>query len=89
MDKKTRELFADFFARSCQNIKYVLFKEVKIGRIKIQVEWRKKSNFWGRFGGGWNWHVGIQAGGRSIIISLLVLMIYISIHREQNNEKSF
>lgn len=43
-----------------------------IGRLRVKWEWRSKHCFWGRFGGGWNWKVGIQAGGSSMIVELLV-----------------
>lgn len=29
----------------------------------------------GRFGGGWNWKVGIQVGGKTVLISLLVAQL--------------
>ena len=31
----------------------------------------------GRFGGGWNWNLGFQAGGRTVIINLLTVNIRI------------
>lgn len=31
----------------------------------------------GRFGGGWNWSVGVQAGGRTLILNLLVVSVRI------------
>lgn len=33
----------------------------------------------GRFGGGWNWKVGFQIGGRTLIISLLIGSIRIEL----------
>jgi hypothetical protein len=45
---------------------------------KIQYSRRSSRNLWGRFGGGWNWKVGIQIGGSSAIINLLVFEIRIS-----------
>lgn len=32
------------------------------GRYEFYYERRCKSNSWGRFGGGWNWKLGFQAG---------------------------
>jgi hypothetical protein len=31
----------------------------------------KKGNPWGRFGGGWDWHIGIQGGGSTVLVFLL------------------
>lgn len=31
----------------------------------------------GRFGGGWNWKVGVQWGGHTVLVSLLVIEIRI------------
>lgn len=31
----------------------------------------RRGIFGGRFGGGWNWKLGLQAGGRTLIIYLL------------------
>lgn len=47
--------------------------------IQITIEQRKKSSFMGRFGGGWNWELGLQIGSSSVIINLLVLSIRISV----------
>lgn len=33
---------------------------------------RTRAGHMGRFGGGWNWKVGVQVGGKTVIISLLV-----------------
>lgn len=36
--------------------------------------WQPRKEHWfpmGRFGGGWNWNLGFQAGGRCIIFNLL------------------
>lgn len=32
----------------------------------------------GRFGGGWQWHVGIQGAGREVIVFLLWMSIRIT-----------
>lgn len=42
--------------------------------MKIKLEHRPPKLF-GRFGGGWNWKLGFQAGGKTLIISLLVFSI--------------
>ena len=42
------------------------------GRLTVAVLWRSRTNLLGRFGGGWNWKLGIQIGGRTALVSLLV-----------------
>ena len=54
----------------------------KIGRLAISFEWRKASNAWGRFGGGWQWKLGFQYGYRCLIISLLVADLRIEMERK-------
>jgi hypothetical protein len=56
-------------------INYIINRRMQIGHLRMSLSWCKKSNFMGRFGGGWNWKVGVQVGGACIIISLLVLMV--------------
>lgn len=47
------------------------------GRIMVTYEQRSKHNAMGRFGGGWQWEVGIQAGPSEAIINLLVASVRI------------
>ena len=47
----------------------------RFGSLEFVYNWRAKSNLWGRFGGGWNWKLGIQAGGRTVIIELLIFSL--------------
>ena len=49
-----------------------------LGRLELTYSQRSKRSWMGRFGGGWDWKVGIQAGGRTVIISLLVCSLIIS-----------
>lgn len=49
---------------------------VLLGR-KIRIQQKRKSNAWGRFGGGWNINFGFQVGGSSVIINLFVMSIRI------------
>lgn len=51
---------------------YNIQKEWIIGRLKIKFEARSKKNLWGRFGGGWNWKLGVQGGSTTWIFSLLI-----------------
>lgn len=50
-------------------------KEWRLWRVRIVYHWRSSENLWGRFGGGWNWKIGAQAGGRSLIVDLLVFSL--------------
>jgi hypothetical protein len=50
--------------------------------MKISFSIRSSNGFMGRFGGGWNWKLGFQAGGRSIVISLLIAELTISLIKQ-------
>ncbi len=52
--------------------KMEITKHVRVGKLHITFEWRSRKNLWGRFGGGWNWKLGFQASGHTLILSLLV-----------------
>jgi hypothetical protein len=47
--------------------------------IKISFSHTKSDSLWGRFGGGWNWKLGFQIGGNTLLISLLICEIRIDI----------
>jgi hypothetical protein len=53
----------------------------RVGRWRFTYSRRSKDNLWGRFGGGWNWKLGFQAGGRTVILALLVASLTISRER--------
>ncbi len=53
-------------------------KRFKIGRFNIHIEWKTSSNLLGRFGGGWNWKIGIMFSKTTVIINLLVMSIRIN-----------
>ncbi len=53
-------------------------RSVSIGRWTVKYERRFRSNLLGRFGGGWNWKLGVQAGGNTMIVNLLVCTLRIS-----------
>ena len=48
-----------------------------LGPLKFDFYWRSKKG-WGRFGGGWNWKLGFQVGGKTILVSMLVCELTIS-----------
>ena len=51
--------------------------------IQITIAQRKRNTFGGRFGGGWNWELGLQIGRSESIINLLVLSIRIGIKSDK------
>ena len=53
-------------------ITYNIKKRISTKFVNISFEMRSKENVWGRFGGGWDWKFGFQAGGKTLVISLLV-----------------
>ena len=58
-------------------------KEIKIDRLRIVFNFKSKDCFMGRFGGCWNWKVGFQAGGRTIIFNLLVFSVRFEVQRRK------
>lgn len=43
-----------------------------IGPLSFQFLWRSRKSFLGRFGGGWNWELGFQYGGDTLIVNWLI-----------------
>lgn len=59
-------------------ITYDIDKDFTVGNRRVRIQKRSKDNAMGRFGGGWNWHVGAQGSGRgTFIIFLFVVSIRI------------
>jgi len=52
-------------------------KEWRVLGLRIVFHWQSRNSFWGRFGGGWNWELGFAAGGRTVIINLLIASLRI------------
>ncbi len=63
-------------------------KSRKFGRWTVKYDRRSKSEFWGRFGGGWNWKLGIQIGSNTIIVSLVIFSVSISRERKTKPQGS-
>lgn len=56
---------------------YLIQKKFRIGGLCTKFEMRSSKGFMGRFGGGWDWKLGLQAStpskrGCTVIVSLLV-----------------
>ena len=47
----------------------------------VSFSWRSRKNPLGRFGGGWQWKLGFQAGGGTVIVSILVCELRIDRRR--------
>lgn len=47
-------------------------KRWTLGRLAIRFHMRRSDGLMGRFGGGWNWKFGVQVGGSTTIVSLLI-----------------
>ena len=62
---------------------YVFNRELSAGRFRVVASMRSAQSFTGRFGGGWNWKLGVQAGGQTVIISLLVFTVRFEITRKR------
>lgn len=70
--KEHEKAFQDWFVY--QTLKPIdrVQRTLRLGRLTIKYERRFRSNMWGRFGGGWNWKLGFQAGHGTLILNLLV-----------------
>lgn len=55
-------------------------KELTLRGRRYRVRYRRRDTrgTMGRFGGGWNWKVGAQLGGSTLLLSLLVAEVTIS-----------
>lgn len=47
----------------------------RIGKLSIEYHWRSKKSLWGRFGGGWNWKLGVNFGSTVVILELLIFTL--------------
>ena len=61
-------------------------KYIRIGALSVVFRFRSKKNFMGRFGGGWNWKLGFQAGGRAIIFSLLICSLTFKFEKKSHDK---
>jgi hypothetical protein len=54
--------------------KHIVKKKV-FNNLQIRFSYRSSTHVWGRFGGGWNWKLGLQIGTRTVLVSLLICEI--------------
>lgn len=59
-------------------------KRFKAGNLTISFHWQSSKSMWGRFGGGWQWAFGFEAGGRTLLLNCLIFSLMI--HKKLNNE---
>ena len=59
-------------------------KSFRIFGFEVEYERRRKDNLWGRFGGGWDWALGFELGGSTLLINLLVSII--TIHKIKGHQ---
>lgn len=62
--------------------KTIVHKEFQIGQYSFTYERRSKEGFMGRFGGGWQYKLGIDIGGSTVILNLLIASLRIGRIRE-------
>ena len=55
-----------------------IIKWWKVGPVVIKYHWRSKENLFGRFGGGWNWKLGVSGGDTTVIVDCLVFSLRFS-----------
>jgi len=84
-EKKCNEMIniAKFFGIKWHS-DYIIKKEIIIWKCRLKISWRSSKSVMGRFGGGWNWKIGLQWGKTTLLISLLILEI--GIYKQQKGE---
>lgn len=47
-------------------------KTVRLGRLFVTADrWFERQTGWCRFGGGWKWKLGVDIGGKTVIVNLI------------------
>jgi hypothetical protein len=54
-------------------------KKWQWGRLKFSYEHRSSKEFWGRFGGGWQYKIGVDIGSSTVLIHLVVSTLRIDV----------
>lgn len=62
---------------------YHFYKKKTFKHFIISCDMRDRKSVWGRFGGGWNWKVGFQLGGSTLVVSILLIEARISIRKKE------
>lgn len=61
----------------------VVDRRFEVGRLSVRYSRRSSRGYMGRFGGGWNWKVGVQVGSTTVILSLLVAEVTFRIKKKE------
>lgn len=61
--------------------KYNVRKSWEYGRLAVAFSARSSDGWMGRFGGGWNWKLGVQIGGGTALFSLLIAELSVTVHK--------
>lgn len=59
---------------------YLFKRKLCLGRMRIGINMRRgpSHSALGRFGGGWNWKLGLAVGGTTVLLFLFVLTVTFS-----------
>ena len=60
----------------------IVDKRFRVGRLKVRFHLRSAKSYMGRFGGGWNWKIGVQWEKTTVIISMLVAELIFTIAKK-------
>ena len=58
-------------------------KVFHISKFRITFHWGDKNSMWGRFGGGWQWSLGAEFSGKTLLLNCLVFSVMIHQERKQ------
>lgn len=60
---------------------FIFDKRLSFGRFEVKAQMRSRKYAMCRFGGGWNWKLGVQIGSTTLIFDLLVMSIIIKVKK--------
>lgn len=65
--------------------KHEIHKKWKISRFEVSFHWGDSNALWSRFGGGWNWKLGVQVSAalQTWVFSFLVFSITIYLPKKK------
>lgn len=73
---------AEWNKYSAWGIKNIFHVQLNLGRLKITAKMNSRKSPMGRFGGGWDWELGVQVSRRSVLFNLLVMIVRFSWERK-------
>jgi len=63
-----------------------IHKRFKLGNLQFSFHWGDKKSMWGRFGGGWQWALGFEFSGQTLLLNCLVFSLVVSKQRKETND---